>query len=521
MGVQKYPVGVQTFREIIENGYVYVDKTGYIPLLADGPKYIFLSRPRRFGKSLLLSTLHEYFAGHRELFHGLAVDRAEIDWSPRPVIHIDFNSEDYNNPEGLEIILDRILREYELEYNIIERERSFSGRFIRLLRTAHEMTGQPVVILVDEYDKPLLGIEENPDLYAARQSMLKSFFGVLKSEDRHIRFAMLTGVARFSKVSIFSDLNNLRDISLNDMYADICGISEKELLKYFRPGIENLAAHLGKDYDSTVEKLRYFYDGYLFAEHGSRLFNPFSLLNALEDCRLGYYWYETGTPTFLMRRLKANDYLLPTLNSEWRPRMSLSATGLDDHDPVPLLFQTGYLTIKRVDDDYYELHFPNHEVEKGFATGLLPWFAPSLADYKGDFSVRQFMVDLREGNPDRFMTRMQTLLKSVPYEQHNEKFYQNLVYLLFVLLGADARVEKHTYKGRIDLIVRMEDFVYLFEFKYDRSVDTALDQIKDRDYAGMFEFDHRKIFLIGASFSASERGIVEWEIESFEGKKKH
>ena len=513
MGVQKYPVGIQTFEKIIKDDWVYIDKTGYIPSLVNEGVYYFLSRPRRFGKSLLLSMLHSYFEGKRELFKGLAVDSMDVEWKSRPVIHIDLNSSNYIRDDGLDLILGRILQRYEEEYGLKVSGVDYAGRFIALIQRIYDRTGERVVILVDEYDKPLLNIEDNPELFRHNQATLKAFFGVLKSMDRLIQFAMLTGVARFNKVSIFSDLNNLHDISLSDKYADICGITEREMLENMSPGIETLAAKIGKSYDATVNLLRYYYDGYLFTEHGSRLYNPFSLLNALDDSRLAYYWYETGNPTFLVKRVKSSGIVLPDLNKAKSTELGLMSVGMDDRNPIPLLFQTGYLTIKNVQGRRYELQFPNHEVETCFVEQLQPLFLPQMDEVSGEFSIWEFQDEIVEGKPEAFMKRLQAMVKSVPYEQHNEKFYQNIVYILFTLLGTDSRMEEHTNRGRPDLVVRTVKYIYVFEFKYEGNADEAISQIRDKDYAGRHAADSRTVFLIGASFSKELRGLADWKIE--------
>lgn len=512
MKPQKYPIGVQTFQEIIEENYNYVDKTSYIPLLINKGKYIFLSRPRRFGKSLLLSTLHSYFEGRRDLFKGLAIDGMDMAWMPRPVIHIDFNPENYQVENGLELIIDRIFTEYEKKYSLDSTEDSFAGRFIRLIRTAHEKTGEKVVILVDEYDKPLLNIEDKPELFAKNQAILKGMFGVLKTMDPHIGFAMLSGVARFNKVSIFSDLNNLNDISMDKKFADICGWTQEELEAEFRPGIEELAEENEMSYEETIEKMRRYYDGYMFAAKGSRLYNPFSVLVALDRTEIEPYWFRTGTPTFLAKRISQRRMLLPDLNRSMSSKSSLLSVGLDDADPVPLLFQTGYLTLERIEGERCYLHFPNLEVEVGFAEELVPFYVPSLENLSGEFSIWKFQDEILNGEPDAFMRRMEAMIKDVPYEQHNEKFYQNVVYLLFTLVGADARVEEHTNRGRRDLVVRTKEYIYIFEFKYNGSVEEALKQIDERDYAGRFAIYPQQIFKIGANFSTAAHGLEAWKI---------
>ncbi|MDE6560314.1 MAG: AAA family ATPase, partial [Muribaculaceae bacterium] len=389
MSVLKYPVGVQTFSKIIEEGYVYVDKTSYIkPLIGQG-QYIFLSRPRRFGKSLLLSTLEAYFEGRRELFKGLAADSMDLDWTPSPVLHFDFNSENFSDPEGLNKLLNRLLGEYEEKYAMSEVTDTLAGRFSQLIRNVAESTGRKVVILVDEYDKPLLEIEKNKELFEKNQRTLKSFFGNLKSMDRYIRFAFITGVARFSKVSIFSDLNNLDDISMDSEYADICGWSEKELLESFRIGIETLADEREEEFEETLTELRRFYDGYLFAFKGSRLYNPFSVLKALKKKEIDPYWFDSGTPTFLARRVRALGTFPPDINGKKCTKRELSAVGISDSNPLPLMFQTGYLTIAGYDkvSKLYELRFPNREVEIGFQRiGLPGHYLPHIGPVRDSVS---------------------------------------------------------------------------------------------------------------------------------------
>ena len=371
---------MQTFSKIIKEGYVYVDKTRYIKTLLDQGQFIFLSRPRRFGKSLLLSTLEAYFEGRRDLFKGLAADTMDLDWTPRPVLHFDFNAENYSLDDGLEHRLDTLLIGLENKYGQDSRFTTPSQRFSHLIEAAYRQTGREVVILIDEYDKPLLDIEENKDLYEKNQRILKSFFGNLKSMDRYIRFAFITGVARFSKVSIFSDLNNLTDISMVDDFADICGWTERELIENFRDGIEILAEKRKEDFDTTLGQLRDYYDGYLFTEEGSLLYNPYSILKALANKRIDPYWFDSGTPTFLARRIRNRGMFPPDLNGQTCTRDELIAVGLHDRNPIPLMFQTGYLTIAEYDPNsqLYELRYPNMEVEKGFYQQLLPMTVRSI-----------------------------------------------------------------------------------------------------------------------------------------------
>ncbi|MDE6561854.1 MAG: ATP-binding protein [Muribaculaceae bacterium] len=518
MDHMRYPIGIQTFSKIIKGGYTYVDKTAYIKELLSQGQFIFLSRPRRFGKSLLLSTLEAYFEGYRDLFKGLAVDSMDLDWTPSPVLRFDFNAENFSLENGLECLLKRLLREYEEKYGISGVEDTIAGRFSQLIRKATETTGRNVVILVDEYDKPLLDIEENKELFEKNQRILKSFFGNLKSMDRYIRFAFITGVARFSKVSIFSDLNNLKDISMENTYADICGWTEDELVGRFRSGIMSLAEEREEGFEATLAALRDYYDGYLFTPKGSRLYNPFSVLNALDSRTIKPYWFETGTPTFLARWVRNNGIDPREINGVEATYDELVSVGFDELDPVPLMFQTGYLTIWNYDaeSDLYELRFPNREVEIGFFKHLLRWYAPLTSTRGSGLEFTAFKKDLAKGEIGSFMERLATLLKDLPGEDHCESTYRAVTYLLTVLCGVPAVAEHHGYKGRSDIEVCTGRFVYVFEFKYNRSVAEAMTQIEDRDYAGRYAKDPRKVYLIAANYDErKEKRGLQYEIAEY------
>lgn len=512
----RYPVGMQTFSNLIEEGYVYVDKTQYIrPLLSQG-KFVFLSRPRRFGKSLLLSTLKSYFEGRRELFKGLAADSMDLDWTPSPVFRFDFNSEDFMEEKGLEYLIEGYLRNYERIYGRNTEDVTISQRFKSLIQAAWLKTGRPVVILIDEYDKPLLAVEENRELFERHQRTLKSFFGNLKSMDEYIRFTFITGVARFAKVSIFSDLNNLQDISMDDTYADICGLTEGELIDNLRAGIEDLAIERGEDFSSTVMALRNYYDGYLFAPKGSRMYNPFSVLNALSVKDIRPFWYVTGTPSFLARWIRENGLDPREINGVMASIDELTSVGFDEADPVPLMFQTGYLTIQGYDREtqLYSLEFPNREVEIGFSKNLLRLYAPMAMRRGSEFDFTRFKSDLVKGRIQDFMDRLAVLLKGLPGEDHNEAVYRAVTYLLVIMCGTPAIAEHHGYKGRSDIEVSTDRYVYLFEFKYNKSVEEAMDQIHSRDYAGRYAMDSRTVYLIGANFvEKKEEWGLKFEIE--------
>ena len=500
----KYPIGIQSFSEIIEEGYTYVDKTLFVGKLVKEGKYVFLSRPRRFGKSLLLSTLHTYFEGRRELFKGLEIDRMEMDWTPRPVLHFDLNSEDFSREDALENRLDEILRWYEEIYGKDDANVTLSQRFRYIIRAAHKQTGQKVVILVDEYDKPLLELEENSELYERRQNLLKGFFSNLKTMDDYIKFGMLSGVARFSKISIFSDLNNLDDISMNNAYSDICGWTEEELVENFRYGIEGLAKEREENFDSTLKALRDYYDGYMFAGKGVKIYNPFSVLKAFKEMELRPYWFELGTPTFLAKKIKKTGIDPDAINGQTQSYSNLLAVGANNI--IALMFQTGYLTIESYDfrRQRYTLRFPNREVEIGFAENLLPLYAPSTSTPGSQFNLERFKDDLYAGNPYEFMRRLEALFKGMPGEDHRESTYRAVTYLLCLLSGTEAAA-RHSYKGRSDLEVLTCDYVYVFEFKYNKSVEEAIGQLRERDYAAHYAMDSRKVYLIGANFEENKK----------------
>lgn len=496
-----YPIGIQSFQKIIQEEYTYVDKTFFVAKLVKEGQYIFLSRPRRFGKSLLLSTIHAYFEGRRELFKGLAIDRLDMDWTPKPVLHFDLNNGKYDQPHGLEEKLKEHLTQYETIYGLsYDPNINIVTRFERLIRGVHGKAGQKVVILVDEYDKPLLNLEEDSELYEKRQNMLKGFFSNLKSLDDYIEFGMLTGVARFSKVSIFSDLNNLNDISMYEQFQEICGWTEEELTSHFRQGIEELAHKRRETFEQTVKELRNYYDGYLFSEEGTRMYNPYSVMKALYSKIIKPYWFESGTPTFIAKKIQKSGINLQSLDGQTQTYSRLIAVGTNNI--TALMFQTGYLTISSYDfrRQRYTLCFPNREVEVGFAENLLPLYAPSTEKSDSPFNVERFKDDLYDGKPESFMERLKAVFKSLPGEDHQESTYRAITYLLCVLSGTEAIPERHYYKGRSDLEVLTHDYVYLFEFKYNKSVQEAMDQIYSRDYAGRYGKDDRNVYLIGANY---------------------
>ena len=510
-----YPIGIQSFERIREDGYVYVDKTSLVYCLATTGKHYFLSRPRRFGKSLLVSTLEAYFLGKKGLFAGLAMERLEREWTEYPVFHLDLNSQKYETPQSLADILNAALTKWEKEYGREEAETSLSLRFQGVVQRAAEKTGHNAVILVDEYDKPLLQSIGNDSLQTDYRNTLKAFYGVLKSCDRYIRFALLTGVTKFSKVSVFSDLNNLEDISMSRVYESVCGITEDELHSELAGDVVALAESGGISQEAAYHKLKEWYDGYHFTRNGMDIYNPFSVLNTLKRRDFGSYWFETGTPTFLVELLKKSRYNLHRLTDE--VAMSDSLMGIDSmgNNPVPYLYQSGYLTIKGYNPEFrvYELGFPNKEVEEGFTKFLLPCYA-HLDSGNSAFEVMNFVQDVRGGNVDGFMKRLQSFFADTPYElaRELELHYQNVLFIVFKLMGFYTQVEYHTSQGRVDLVLQTEKYIYVMEFKLEGTSDEALRQIEEKNYALPFASDPRKVYKIGVNFSNEIRGIEGWKV---------
>ena len=512
----KYPIGIQDFDKIINEGYTYVDKTELIYKLVHEGSYYFLSRPRRFGKSLLMSTLEAYFSGKRELFHGLAIDKLKKEWTVYPVLHLDLNTGKYDTKDSLFHVLDDFLCKLEATYGTFPSEKALELRFMGLIARIYEKTGKPVVILVDEYDKPLLQSINNKELQDDFRATLKAFYSALKTQDRYIRFALLTGVTKFGKVSVFSDLNNLTDISMDESYDTLCGITEEEMHRYFEESIQKLADRYDISYEEACARLKKRYDGYHFVEYGTGVYNPFSLLSTFRANKFGSFWFETGTPTFLVQLLQRENFYLPDLTQQQVSADMLNSIDAMDRNPIPVIYQSGYLTIKDYDEEFkvYTLGFPNEEVEEGFANYLLPFYAHTGSE-GAPMYVRNFVLALRNGRPEQFMKRMQVLFADTDYKivGNAELYFQNAFYIVTKLLGFYTEVERTISDGRIDMIVKTKDYIYIFEFKYDQNADIALQQIENKGYAQPFVTDGRKIVKIGVNFSREHRCIDEWKIK--------
>ena len=507
-----YPVGIQNFESLRRDGYFYVDKTAKIYELARTGRYYFLSRPRRFGKSLLISTLEAYFQGKRELFEGLAMQELEKEWKQYPVIHLDLNAKKFDTEEDLIRLIDRQLLVYESVYGRVPTDVTIDDRFVSLIRNAAEKSGERVVILVDEYDKPMLQAIGNDTLQSEYRNTLKAFYGVLKSMDGYIKFALLTGVTKFGKVSVFSDLNNLMDLSRDHRYFDICGISGEELLRDFGEDIQELAAANGQTFEQACDQLKTDYDGYHFCPDSPGMYNPFSILNTFKSRRYGSYWFETGTPTYLVELLKKSNYDLEEMSHVETDADILDSIFTDDN-PIPVIYQSGYLTIKSYDKEFgiYELGFPNREVEEGFMKFLLPYYS-SVSKTSSPFEIKKFVQDVKRGDIDGFMERLQSFLADCPYElaKDVELHYQNVLFIVFRLAGLYTKVEYHTSRGRIDLVLQTDSYVYVMEFKLDGTAEQALQQIEEKQYALPFAKDSRKVYTIGVNFSSETRNIDKW-----------
>ncbi|WP_455644163.1 ATP-binding protein [Parabacteroides sp.] len=518
-----YPIGIQNFEKIRRDGYFYVDKTALVYQLAKSGSYYFLSRPRRFGKSLLLSTLEAYFEGKKELFAGLAIEELEKDWERYPVLHLDLNARQYENIGSLLEELNKYLEIWEQLYDSPFGDRKPEERFYQVIRRAYEKTGQRVVILIDEYDKPLLQAIGNPELQEAYRSLLKAFYGVMKSADGYIRFAMLTGVTKFSKVSVFSDLNNLKDISMRREFVDLCGITENELHENLESELHELSDSLNMDYNQVCQEMKRRYDGYHFAADTEGLYNPFSLLNTFDAKQFGSYWFATGTPSYLVELLKRTHYDLDRMAHEETDAETLDGVDSVDSDPIPVIYQSGYLTIKGYDAEFgmYRLGFPNLEVEEGFVKYLLPYYA-NVSASKTPFEISRFIREIRSGDYDAFFHRLQSFFADTPYEtitglkpeRDTELHYQNVLFIVFRLIGLYTKVEYHTNRGRIDLVLQTDHYIYVMEFKLNGTAEEALQQINEKQYTQPFVADGRKIVKIGVNFSSETRNIERWVVES-------
>ena len=523
----KYPIGIQDFAQIIQDGYVYVDKTDLVYKLATEGKIYFLSRPRRFGKSLLISTLKYYFQGRKDLFKGLAIDKLEKQWAEYPVFHISFSNGNFTDGKILRQILEDYVAEIETVYGRNPNANTIGGRFASVLKAAHKMTGRRAVVLIDEYDKPLLDVIDL-DLQVTdsegnrmriedyNRNLLKGFYSLFKDADEDLQFVMLTGVTKFSQVSVFSGFNQPDDISMNRRYESLCGITKEELLTVFDSSIRELADDLGISHEETVERLKKKYDGYHFGRKMVDIFNPFSILNCFNTLELRNFWFSSGTPTYLVRLLAHSNENINELVGRYYDVSQFIEYRADIEQPLPMIYQSGYLTIKDVNiaRNTYLLDFPNEEVKNGFVETLASRYFTKSS--QPGFWVNDVTDALERGDTERFENLMTALLSSTTYRfQHKqdkmecERYFQYTFYLIVKMLGFYSAVaEKETSEGRIDCVVECPSYVYIIEFKLNGSAEAALRQIEDKGYAKPYASDSRKVIALGINFS-SEKGTID------------
>ena len=532
---RKLPIGVQSFTKLRETDCLYVDKTDFVySITHSGTTSYFLARPRRFGKSLFANTLKAYFEGRRELFEGLKIADYEKEWLHYPIAYFDFVDGDYSDPDTLVTKIRIVLKEFEYDNGIqfndsyIKEDldndndqsegRKLAYRFRYDMKMMKQKTGLNTVVLVDEYDNPLITSENLTE----SKKIYRGFFSVLKSADEFIRFVFITGVTKFAKTSIFSGQNQPNDITDNEKFSAICGITHEELIANFTPEIESLAKHQGLTFDECIAELKRWYDSYLFHEDGEKVFNPVSLLRAFDGLDFQNYWYDTGNPTILMKRIHQTYYDFKQFENDVevsKDDLKIFRNDGHDMDLIPLLYYTGYLTIKSYDRKTrtYILGFPNNEIKLSFLQGLINEFYRAPDSITG-FVYADFLRDFRKGDIDSLMERFQALYSTLPYaNDNNEKYlerdFQNVIFLVFTICGQFVLSEAHFSKGRADAIAASDNYIYIFEFKMDQDPQIALDQINKKDYAGRFKKDSRKIFKIGVNFSSKEKNIAEWKVE--------
>ncbi len=538
-GIVKYPIGVQTFRDIVGEEYLYIDKTEYVHRLADTYKYVFLSRPRRFGKSLLSSTIHSYFAGEKELFEGLKAGELRKEWPKHPVFHFDMSTAKHKSEEQLLGELERKLAGYERVYGRESEEKEVNQRLEGLVWRAVEKTGEKAVIIIDEYDAPLLDVMNNRERLEPMRQIMRNFYSPIKSLDPYLRFVFITGINKFAQLSIFSELNNLQNISMMPDYSAICGISQSELESQMTEPVRTLAEKQGISYDEALAQLKHNYDGYHFCAESEDIYNPFSLIKALDAKDFGSYWFETGTPTYLLERLRDSDIDETTFdNMPMIPESDFDVSPEISDNVLPVLYQTGYLTIKDYDRGLhlYTLGYPNREVKIGFTLGLLSQY--KTRSMTGGGFVAKFFAAMYYGDIDKALTLMQSFLAGIPYDLENksEKHFQTIIYLIFSLLGYYTQTEVKSAVGRADAVCRTQDRIYVFEFKVDGSAEEALRQIDDKGYlipyraeclgggstgskaaSGATDGDSgqtpkMELVKVGVNISTQTRTIAEWHI---------
>ena len=519
MNIRKLPIGIQSFEKLRAGNYLYVDKTEFIYQLVNTTHQCFFNRPRRFGKSLLLSTMKAYFEGKKELFTGLKIAKLEKGWIKYPVIYFDFMGADYSRKGKYEEELSYILSEYEeiYEADVDVSEWSLHERFSKLIKAAHKKTGHGVVVLVDEYDKPML--ETEGELKKHNDSLFRSFFCILKSSDEHIQFSFMTGITKFMIPTVFADLNHFNIISLSNDYSTICGFTQSELENVFEPEIQDFAKKQNLSVEECLAKIKQKYFGYKFSECGEGVYNSFGILLALANKDFSNYWF-TSYPDLLIEKLKKSHFDARELSEGFCANDQCIFDLRDDNsDPIPLFYQTGYLTIKDFSKKYnsYILSYPNDEIKYAFLDCLIPYFTQSTRD-STSLDICKFYHDFEDGKLDSVMSQFQEIYADLPKSDKDNKYtidlnFQNIIYIVFILLGEGIKVEQHFSFFQTDCIVQTDDYIYIFNFNFDKSADEALQQIEEKKYAEPFINDKRKFFKIGVTFDSKERNITEWKVK--------
>ncbi len=519
-----YPLSSQPFEEIREDGYVYVDKTDFVyEMTHGGSKYIFLSRPRRFGKTLLVTTLKAYFEGRKELFDGLAMEKLEKDWTKYPVLHFNMSLNKHLDLGKLERFIAYLISTQEEINGMPVTEGDANIRLANLIKRLYEKTGKKVVVLIDEYDAQLLDVVNEEEELPKRRNILRNFYSPLKGSAEYLRFVFLTGITKFSQLSIFSELNNIKNISMDEKYASICGITEEEMLTQLRLGIERLAQKEETSYEEMVEQLKLTYDGYHFTWPSSDVYNPYSLLNALDDAKIDNYWFGTGTPTYLIEMLRKFKVLPQNIGGQYADASQFDAPTETMKSAIPLLYQSGYLTItgyNRKTKDYL-LDIPNREVRRGLMNSLLPeYVTPALSD-EGFSTAKQLYLAVDEGRMEDAIVLLKNFLSRIPYTDNtnNEGHYQGMLCAIFNLIGfVDVDIEVRTPNGRVDMVLRTDNHIYLFELKFNRSAREAMEQINIKNYPERFAQYNLPITKVALNFDSDTRNISEWIVKKDEGQ---